>query len=45
MPGDGGRRMRNGDDGLFRGAGARVPLATVVRSAAGYDGAVVLALR
>lgn len=40
-----GRRVRNGDDGLFRSAGEAVPRATVVGSAAGYDGAVVLALR
>jgi hypothetical protein len=40
-----GRRVRNGEDGLFRSAGGAAPLATVVRSAAGYDGAVVLALR
>ena len=43
--GRGGRRTRNGDDGLFRGAGEAVPLAEAVRSAAGYDAAVVLALR
>jgi protocatechuate 3,4-dioxygenase beta subunit len=43
--GRGGRRLRNGDDGLFRGAGGAVPLARVDRSAAGYEGAVVLALR
>ena len=43
--GRGARRLRNGDDGIFRGAGGNVPLAEVVRSAAGYDGAVVLALR
>ena len=43
--GRGGRRVRNGDDGLFRRAGEAVPIATVVRSAAGYDGALVLALR
>lgn len=43
--GRGGRRMRNGDDGLFRSAGGTVPIAQIVRSAAGYDGAVVLALR
>jgi protocatechuate 3,4-dioxygenase beta subunit len=43
--GRGGRRTRNGDDGLFRSAGGTVPLAQVVRSAAGYDGALVLALR
>ena len=43
--GRGGRRVHNGDDGLFRGAGGAVPLATVLRSAAGFDAAVVLALR
>lgn len=43
--GRGGRRIRNGDDGLFRSAGEKVPIAEIVRSAAGYDGAVVLALR
>jgi protocatechuate 3,4-dioxygenase beta subunit len=43
--GRGGRRVRNGDDGLFRSAGGAVPLATVTRSAAGLDAAVVLALR
>jgi hypothetical protein len=37
--------VRNNDDGLFRTAGGAVPLATMVRSAAGYDGAIVLALR
>ncbi|HEX8222531.1 MAG TPA: intradiol ring-cleavage dioxygenase [Allosphingosinicella sp.] len=41
----GGRRLRNGEDGLFRSGGEAVPLAEIVRSAAGYDGAVVLALR
>lgn len=40
-----GRRVLNGEDGLFRSAGGAVPLATMVRSAAGYDGAIVLALR
>lgn len=40
-----GRRVRNDSDGLFRGSGGAVPIATIVRSAAGYDGAVVLALR
>lgn len=43
--GRGGRRQRNGDDGLFRDAGEAVPIARMVRSAAGYDGAVVLSLR
>jgi len=43
--GHGGRRVRNGEDAIFRSAGGTVPLAQVVRSAAGYDGAVVLALR
>ncbi|HEX6375744.1 MAG TPA: intradiol ring-cleavage dioxygenase [Allosphingosinicella sp.] len=40
-----GRRVRNDEDGIFRRAGGAVPLAELVRSAAGYDGAVVLALR
>lgn len=43
--GRGGRRVHNGEDGLFRSAGGSVPLATVTGSAAGYEGAVVLALR
>jgi protocatechuate 3,4-dioxygenase beta subunit len=38
-------RVRNGDDGLFRSGGERVPVAEVVRSSAGLVGAVVLALR
>ncbi|MET1112464.1 MAG: intradiol ring-cleavage dioxygenase [Allosphingosinicella sp.] len=42
--GRGGRRLRNDEDGLFRQAGETAPLARVVRSAAGLDGAVVIAL-
>jgi protocatechuate 3,4-dioxygenase beta subunit len=40
-----GRRLRNDEDGIFRQAGGSVPLARLVRSAGGFDGAVVLALR
>lgn len=40
-----GRRMRNEEDGIFRASGGSVPVARIVRSAAGLDGAVVLALR
>lgn len=43
--GRGGRRLLNGDDGIFRQSGGSAPLAEVARSAAGLDGAVVLALR
>jgi len=43
--GRGGRRLRNDEDGIFRQAGGSVPLARMVRSAGGFDGAVVLALR
>ncbi len=43
--GRGGRRVRNGDDGLFRSGGGAVPVAEMVRSASGYDAAAVLALR
>ena len=43
--GRGGRRLRNDEDGIFRQTGGSVPLARMVRSAAGFDGAVVLALR
>ncbi|HET9638655.1 MAG TPA: intradiol ring-cleavage dioxygenase [Allosphingosinicella sp.] len=43
--GRGGRRVRNDEDGIFRQAGGSVPLAQPVRSASGFDGAVVLALR
>jgi protocatechuate 3,4-dioxygenase beta subunit len=43
--GRGGERLRNGDDGIFRRAGEGVPLAEVVRTPAGLEGAVVLALR
>jgi protocatechuate 3,4-dioxygenase beta subunit len=43
--GRGGQRVRNGEDGLFRSGGDAVPMATLARSAGGYDGAVVLALR
>lgn len=43
--GRGGRRMRNGDDFIFRRAGGDVPIAQLTRGAAGYDGAIVIALR
>lgn len=43
--GRGGERVRNGEDGIFRGAGGSVPVAEVASAARGYDGAVVLALR
>ena len=39
-----GRRQRNGDDFIFRDSGGDVPMAQVARSAAGYDGAIVIAL-
>ncbi len=42
--GRGGRRLRNGDDGLFRSAGAGAPVAQMARSSDGYDGAIVIAL-
>lgn len=41
--GHGGSRMRNGDDGIFRGSGS-APIAEVARSAAGYAAAIVIAL-
>ena len=37
--------MRNDDDFIFRGAGDAVPIAEVARSADGYEGAIVIALR
>ena len=40
---DSRRRLRNVDDGIFRGAGAGT-LVDMRRSAEGYDGAIVLAL-
>ena len=40
-----GAHMRNADDGIFRRAGGAVPMAEVARGAAGYDGAIVIALR
>jgi protocatechuate 3,4-dioxygenase beta subunit len=43
--GRGGRRLRNDDDGIFRRSGGSSPLAQIVRSTEGLDGAVVLALR
>jgi protocatechuate 3,4-dioxygenase beta subunit len=43
-PRHGGTRMRNGEDGIFRRAGGEAPIAEVARSAAGYDGAIVIAL-
>lgn len=43
--GRGGRRPLNEEDGLFRQSGGAAPLARMVRSATGLDGAVVLALR
>lgn len=43
--GRGGDRVRNGEDALFRSGGEAVPVAEVVRTSAGYDAAVVLALR
>lgn len=39
-----GRAPRNEEDGLFRSAGERAPLAQMAKTRAGYDGAVVLAL-
>lgn len=41
---DSARRLRNGDDGIFRG-GAAAPMVEMRRSSDGYDGAIVLALR
>ena len=40
-----GRRLRNGDDVIFRRAGGNVPIAELARGTAGYDGAIVIALR
>lgn len=40
-----GRRLRNGDDFIFRRLGAAPPLFQVERAANGYDGAIVIALR
>ena len=40
---DGARRLRNGDDGIFRRAGAAM-LAETRPAADGYDGAIVIAL-
>ena len=40
-----GHHMRNGDDWIFQRAGAGVPLARPMRSADGYEGAIVIALR
>lgn len=42
--GHGARRLLNRDDGIFRQSDGSAPLARVARSAAGLDGAVVLAL-
>lgn len=42
--GRGGRRMRNDEDGIFRRAGSSAPIAQVEAAAAGYDGAIVIAL-
>lgn len=39
-----GSRRRNGEDGIFRRAGAHVPIAQAARGANGYEGAVVIAL-
>ena len=39
-----GRRLRNGDDGIFRRAGGDVPMAQVAPRGGGYDGAIVIAL-
>ncbi len=39
-----GRRLRNGDDGLFRSARASAPVARMTRTEAAYDGAIVIAL-
>lgn len=43
--GRGGRRLPNVEDGIFRQSDGASPIARVVRSAEGLDGAVVLALR
>ena len=42
--GRGERRMRNADDGIFRSLDGRAPLAAMSSTAAGYDGAIVIAL-
>ncbi len=42
--GRGGRRLRNGDDFIFRRAGGTAPVARVTRGTDGYDGALVIAL-
>lgn len=39
-----GAFLRNADDSIFRRAGGAVPMAQVSRTAAGYDGAIVIAL-
>jgi protocatechuate 3,4-dioxygenase beta subunit len=43
--GRGDDRLRNGDDGIFGRAGEAAPVAEVVRTPAGLEGAVVLAMR
>ena len=42
--GRGGRRLRNGDDFIFRRLGADAPLVRAAPAARGYDGAIVIAL-
>jgi protocatechuate 3,4-dioxygenase beta subunit len=40
----GGRRLANGEDGIFRRAGAEATMLRVRRTSDGYDGALVVAL-
>ncbi len=39
-----GRRLRNGDDFIFRGLGGEAPIVQAAAAAGGYDGAAVIAL-
>lgn len=39
-----GRRLRNGDDRIFRSSGDAVPIVQASAAADGYDGAIVIAL-
>ena len=40
-----GRRQRNGDDFLFRGAGEHAPIAQATQRENGYEGAIVIAMQ
>jgi protocatechuate 3,4-dioxygenase beta subunit len=39
-----GRRLRNGDDGIFRSLGAKAPVAEITAAAEGYDASIIIAL-